>query len=107
MVSRIARLQLARLAVEALAIIGSILVPFGIDAWWERRKDRAAEHDLLASLNEEFRANLETLSTAIPPILPQCRFENLLVPRLDTERATLRGGERLRAWIDSTVALVE
>jgi len=43
-----------RIAVEAVAIVASILLAFAIDAWWEEQKDRELEQELLASLVEEF-----------------------------------------------------
>jgi hypothetical protein len=43
-----------RLAVEATAIVGSILLAFAIDAWWDGRQDLRIEQELLASLIQEF-----------------------------------------------------
>ena len=43
-----------RLSAEAAAIVGSILIAFAIDAWWEEQKDRELEQELLASLIVEF-----------------------------------------------------
>ena len=43
-----------RISVEAAAIVGSILLAFAIDAWWDELKDRELEQELLASLIEEF-----------------------------------------------------
>ncbi len=47
----------ARLLLEALVVIGSILAAFAIDAWWDGRGDRQAERALLARL----QADLATL----------------------------------------------
>jgi hypothetical protein len=44
-----------RIAVEATAIVASILLAFAIDAWWEGRRDRQVEQSVLSSLLEEFR----------------------------------------------------
>jgi hypothetical protein len=43
-----------RISVEAVAIVGSILLAFAIDAWWDGRKDREIEQELLVSLIQEF-----------------------------------------------------
>ena len=43
-----------RISVEAAAIVGSILLAFAIDAWWEGQKDRETEQELLVSLIQEF-----------------------------------------------------
>jgi hypothetical protein len=44
-----------RIFAEALAIVVSILLAFGIQAWWEERQDRAVEQALLAGLVEDLR----------------------------------------------------
>ena len=46
-----------RLLVEVVAIVLSILLAFSIDAWWDERKERADEREVLASLYVEFEAN--------------------------------------------------
>lgn len=51
-----------RLAVEAIAIVGSILLAFAIDAWWEVRQDSAEEQTLLRQLEAEFELNAELLA---------------------------------------------
>lgn len=50
-----------RIAVEASAIVASILLAFGIDAWWEEQKDRAEETELLTRLMAEFSLNIERM----------------------------------------------
>ena len=48
-----------RVLVEGVVIVGSILMAFGIEAWWDGAQERAEEAQLLASLAEEFRANVD------------------------------------------------
>ena len=51
-----------RLAVEAAAIVVSILLAFGIDAWWDARNDVVEEREILIGLEIEFvdlRARLD------------------------------------------------
>ena len=49
------------LAVEASAIVVSILLAFGIDAWWEEQKDRSEEAEILTRLIAEFSLNIERM----------------------------------------------
>jgi hypothetical protein len=51
-----------RLSIEAAAIVGSILLAFAIDAWWEDRQNREAEQVALRSLREDFEASHQELS---------------------------------------------
>ena len=50
-----------RVLVEGVVVVGSILLAFAIDAWWEEARDRAAETELLAGLEAEFQEHLEEL----------------------------------------------
>jgi hypothetical protein len=43
-----------RLSAEGVAIIVSILLAFWIDAWWDGRKDRLEEQEILVGLEIEF-----------------------------------------------------
>ena len=51
-----------RLSVEAVAIVGSILLAFAIDAWWEERLDRQMERDDLERLHGEFIRNRDRMN---------------------------------------------
>ncbi len=44
-----------RILAEGAAIVVSILLAFGIEAWWEGRRDRQVEQSILSSLLDEFR----------------------------------------------------
>lgn len=52
-----------RFAVEAIVIVGSILLAFAIDAWWAERLERASEREELTNLLNEFRLNFERLGS--------------------------------------------
>ncbi len=54
-----------RVAIEGVVIVGSILLAFGIDAWWSHRADQAQERSILEGLYTEFSANLESLEATI------------------------------------------
>ena len=47
-----------RILAEGTIIVVSILLAFGIQAWWEERKDRLDEAELLSRLRTEFTSNL-------------------------------------------------
>ena len=51
----------SRFLVEALVIITSILLAFGIDAWWDTRQERVEESEILAGLHREFAGNRDAL----------------------------------------------
>jgi hypothetical protein len=50
--------------VEGAVIVGSILLAFGIDAWWGERQDRAMEQEILTGLHGEFVRIAEGLERA-------------------------------------------
>ncbi len=50
-----------RIAVEAAAIVGSILLAFAIDAWWDDHQDRAEEERVFVGLRSEFEQNLRLI----------------------------------------------
>ena len=51
------RIPWKRLFAEAVAIVLSILLAFGIDAWWDERNERIEEQEILLALQIEFEAN--------------------------------------------------
>ena len=51
--------------VDVIAIVLSILLAFAIDAWWEERKERAEEREILASLFVEFEANRDEAGSVV------------------------------------------
>jgi hypothetical protein len=48
-----------RVVAEAALIVASILLAFGIDAWWEGRQDNARAADVLVALRTDVVSNLE------------------------------------------------
>ena len=46
--------ELPRWLIESAVIVVSILLAFGIDAWWDERQDRREEAEILAGLEREF-----------------------------------------------------
>lgn len=53
------------LVVEGGAIVLSILLAFAIDAWWDERKERAEEREILESLYVEFKANRDEAAVVV------------------------------------------
>ncbi len=49
------RIAWARTGVEAAAIVGSILLAFAIDAWWQERGEQTREREILVALLDDFR----------------------------------------------------
>jgi hypothetical protein len=58
------KIPLKHLAVEATAIVISILLAFAIDAWWEDRNEADLERRHLVALQAEFEQNGELLRQA-------------------------------------------
>lgn len=54
-----------RVLVEGVVIVGSILMAFGIEAWWDGAQERAEEAQFLASLAEDFRASRSEAESVI------------------------------------------
>jgi hypothetical protein len=54
-----------RIAVEAAAIVASILLAFAIDAWWDERNERNEESEVLLGLKSEFSRYRDEMSESI------------------------------------------
>ncbi len=78
-------LPLRRYLGEAVVVVGSILIAFGVDAWWDGRQAAQREQVILAELERDFQASLEGL-------------DSLWIP---THRAALDAGLEL-LWIIQT-----
>ncbi len=59
------RSVLRQSAREMVVVVTSILIAFGLDAWWDSTIERRQEHDLLSSLLTEFRSNEAQLADRI------------------------------------------
>lgn len=55
------RIPWLRIGAESIAIVGSILLAFSIDAWWDETKDRQHEAALMALVREELEDNQMSL----------------------------------------------
>jgi hypothetical protein len=54
-----------RLLAEVVVIVLSILMAFGIDAWWDERNERIEEKRILRSLQVEFEANRDEAASVL------------------------------------------
>ena len=54
----------ARVLVEGVVIVASILLAFGIDAWWEQRQDREEERRILQALTGLHGARVPTMQSS-------------------------------------------
>ena len=59
------RLPWGRVLAEGVVIVASILLAFGIDAWWDDRGTRAEEALALRDLSSDFQQNLRSLESNI------------------------------------------
>jgi hypothetical protein len=85
-----------RIAVETVAIVGSILLAFAIDAWWQNRTERIVEINYLQALQDDLLRSLEYLSEDEAVQKRQVEYlESLLSTNRDTPYS-----DELRRWID-------
>jgi hypothetical protein len=54
-----------RIYAEAFVIVLSILLAFGIEAWWDDQEEREDAQRLLSSILDEYRLNLEVIEQRI------------------------------------------
>ena len=54
-----------RFLIEAVVIVASILLAFGIDAWWDARNERVEEAEILAGLQREYTGYRDALERSI------------------------------------------
>lgn len=84
-----------RIAVEASAIVASILVAFAIDAWWQEHTDSIVEVSYLQALQDDLRRSLELLDEDEAVQRQQVEYLESL---LSTDSNT-RYSDELRLWI--------
>ena len=58
-------ISISRLIFEGTAIVISILLAFAIDAWWDERRERVREGEILLALQADFKANREEAAAVI------------------------------------------
>lgn len=83
----------ARISVEAVAIIVSILLAFAIDAWWDERRERIEERKILQSLLIEFLANRDDAASVVRVHENALRYAAELAALSDSEILALTEDE--------------
>jgi len=69
-----------RAFLEGAVIVGSILLAFGIEAWWDRRNERAEETSIVIGLHDQFSRYKEYLNEMIDyQILKSTTVQDLLL----------------------------
>ena len=58
----------SRILIEGAAIVVSILLAFGIDAWWEARSDQSRTEQLLQALEAEWSSELNVIGNVLDQI---------------------------------------
>ena len=51
----------ARLLAEGVVVVGSILIAFALDAWWDNRREAASLHEALQGISRELASNRDLL----------------------------------------------
>lgn len=82
-----------RLALEAVAIVGSILLAFAIDAWWEDRKEARLEVVYILELQEDFEQNKIRLQREIAEFEETARSMSVLQEQAALESPSMSVSE--------------
>ena len=59
------KIKAAPIVAESVAIVASILLAFGIQAWWDTRQESEERANITAALSADFRTTHDRLSAAI------------------------------------------
>jgi len=78
-----------RILAEGVAIVVSILLAFGVQAWWEQRQVRDEEQQALIGLEADFLANLLELNRTVSTHTDFMRAVARLEEMSDEDRAAL------------------
>ena len=104
----------ASIAVEAIAIVLSILLAFAIDAWWAEKKESEVEHVALQALRSDFAASREQMTVVRQSLegarLDVARFQSATPAELteiapDAIRSILTGLVKNRTFDPVTATL--
>lgn len=78
---------------EAVAIVISILLAFGIDAWWSNRQEKTRVDESLFALRNELQTNLEEIQR-------ERAFRTTVIASIDQLFEMSAGGERVSQTVD-------
>lgn len=74
-----------KFSIEAIVIVGSILLAFAIDAWWEERVNRKEERVALSGLHTEFQNSTTRLGTSSTRLASATEIYNLFQSHQDQD----------------------
>jgi hypothetical protein len=63
--SKVREIPWLRIGAESVAIVASILLAFGIDAWWSGRSEVIRTNELLQDLKSEWNSELDRMESAL------------------------------------------
>jgi type II secretory pathway pseudopilin PulG len=102
-VTGVARERFARLLVESLVIVASILAAFALDRWWESVRARREEQQVLQALDVEFRAARDQLESYLALHQRVLRSVELVRGELDI---AIKDGSSFVVLPDTSLALL-
>ena len=70
-----------RIVTEVVVIVGSILLAFALDAWWDDRQERARVDEMLDAVALEFEAEVQVLDSIIRSNETQAAFFEVVIER--------------------------
>ena len=93
---KLIKISWVRLTVESAAIVASILLAFGVDAWWNDRQQSVEEQLILAELLEEFQEKKDSLEerTAFNHAIPETTKILLMVSENSDRKLSLEEMDR-------------
>ena len=94
-----ARLPWARIGVEGLVIVASILLALAVQAWWEDRQERSHEAVYLRALGEELRASRGRLERVQEGFARTQHFHERLVAQFPGQE--LAQPDSIMLWLSS------
>ena len=81
-----AQIPWLRVFVEGVVIVGSILLAFGIQAWWKGRQEADAEADYLQHVSSDLDANVRIFQRQLLDWEASARAAEALRPRCSCRR---------------------
>lgn len=83
-----------RIVAEGAVIVVSILLAFGIDAWWDGRIERRQEREVLTAIEADFRDHLDVLASAREHNEERVAGARLLLGATGPDASSIPGEER-------------
>ena len=95
-----------RLVLQGVGVVISILIAFGIDAWWDSRAEHRLEAEYVSSLRSEIRAALGEVASDLESRRRLSDQLNLFFSNgplsIDSLRVLLRSASGVSPWQNPT-----